>query len=396
MRVALVFPNCWPYVRRGAERLMTEYARYLLARGHTVDIITSKPGPARVAREGGLTTYYDAQLTHPVLEAYRPLFRFLTFSLTCAPRLMRGRYDVAHFWLYLYGLPLRLARALRGTPYLYHMMAEGSTPVIHSRLDRWIVRRSVLPADRVAALTARLAAEEQAALGVPVDVLPACVDMETFVPCPGRDLSRPRVLFTADLATPRKGASLLLMAWDEIHRRCPEAILSLAGPFGQAGFEPRAMAPLTQDLVHDPAARAAIEVVGEGRAADLPRRYAEAAVTVLPSIDEAFGLVLIESLAAGTPVVGSASKGPGEIIDDQAIGTTVDVRTSEDLTNPERARELAEAVLRTIALVRRPDTAARCRAHARRWSRDTVGQELERIYGEMVTAAGRRRVGKGR
>ncbi len=398
MRIAFVFPNYFPYVRRGAERVMVEYAQYLARAGHTVDVITSKPGGRRVVREDNLTVYYEPQLNHPVLARRWTLFRFYSFSLTALQHLMRRSYDVAHIWLYTYGLPVRLARRVRGTPYLYHQMQEVT--IVPRRVDRWLFRHVVLPADRVATLTAPFAAEMEKQFGIPVEVLPPCVDMETFIPAPDRDLSRPRVFFASDMTDPFKGAALLLRAWNEIHRCCPEAVLTFGGPGGQVGipsirfgaegdplFIPGTdFRQMLAELVPDPAARAAVEVIGVGRVRDLPGRYAHAAVTVLPSVWEGFGLVLLESLACGTPVVGNAFGGPGHIISDPRIGATLPLPGPRALTEPNRAGELAEAVLHAIDLARDPATAERCRTHARQWSREVVGREVERVYADMVGA----------
>jgi glycosyltransferase involved in cell wall biosynthesis len=381
--IAYVFPNHWPYVRRGAERLTIEYSRHMIAAGHTVDVITSKPGKRRVVREGRLTVYYEPQITHPMLSRYWSMFRFYSFSFTALPHLARRAYDAVHVWFYPYALAARFARRLRGSPYLYHSMVDPL--VLPGRVDRWTFHQAVRPADRVAALTGQSAATLEEMLQVPVWVLPACVDMELFRPRGVRDLAEPRVLFTSDMRDERKGAALLLRAWSEIHRKCPEAVLTFAGPFGQGGL--RGFDPLTvlTDLVHDRSARSRIELAGEGRPEDLPRRYAEAAVTVLPAIEEAFGLVLIESLACGTPVVANRSGGPGEIVNDPGLGSTVSIPDRAAMDDPARASELAQAVLDGIELSRNRATVQRCRERAAEWSRERVGRLVEETYVEMST-----------
>ena len=371
---------------------MAEYAQYLVNAGHAVDIITSKPGAPKVVRKGGLTIYYDQCISHPILSNRIRYLRFYTFTWSASRRLIDGNYDVAHTWLYPYGLALRLARRVRGTPYLYHNMAEGvGWP---SPIDKWFVRQVVRAADEVAALTPRSAANVQREVGVPVSVLPPCVDMDTFAPVVKRDLHRPRVLFVSDLYVFRKGLSLLLMAWEQIYRKNPRAILTLAGPFGQGrmGVEDTDWDPFQaiKMLVRDPGARAAIEVLGEGQAGSLPYQYARASVTVLPSIGDVFGLVLAESLACGTPVVGSAFEGPGDIITDPAIGATVPITSLADLYNPDRAAELAEAILFAMGLASDPASVARSREHAQQWSRQAVGTELEKTYAKMLEPRTRR------
>ena len=99
-------------------------------------------------------------------------------------------------------------------------------------------------------------------------------------------------------------------------------------------------------------------MLGVGRLEELPARYRDADVTVLPSRGEAFGLVLVESLASGTPVVCSSSGGMAEIVDDKSVGR---VFAADDVA------DLQRALIETIELGRDPSTAARCAAHARRW-----------------------------
>ncbi|HEY5639810.1 MAG TPA: glycosyltransferase family 4 protein [Dehalococcoidia bacterium] len=382
MRVGFFFPNYFPYVRRGAERVMVEYGRYLTGQGHDVDIVTTKPGKRRVVKNGKLNVYYESQLNHPVLAQYKPLFRFYSFSLMAMKHLLTRDYDVLHMWLYMYGLPMRLTRRLKGTPYLYHQMME--TTVVPEPFDEWLFRNVVIPADRVATLTNGFAAKLEKQIGVPVDILPPCVDMDTFVPTGERDVSEPRILFASDVHDYHKGGHVILKAWDEIHRRCPEAILSFGGPGGQTGIPTFQTFNLLDEYVKTPEARKRIEFLGVGSEGDVPRRYARSSVTILPSVWEGFGLVLLESLACGTPVVGNGCGGPGEIITDERIGATISVPDFPTLADPKLPGELAERVLHAIDLARRPETNDICREHARQWSREAVGEKLEEIYGEMV------------
>jgi len=211
--------------------------------------------------------------------------------------------------------------------------------------------------------------------------------MDTFRPSAPRDTSRPVVLFAADLTDPRKGGSLLLRAWSRVYRRCPRARLALAGSLGLAGWmqDQNGETMLSRlDQVEDPAARAAIEIRGPGALAALPTWYSQASVTVLPSVDEAFGMVLTESLACGTPVVASAHHGPGEILAGPGIGAAVDLRDASDLVSARRADELADAILQAIELSAAPATAARCRDWAAQWSLDRIGAQLERTFEAVV------------
>jgi glycosyltransferase involved in cell wall biosynthesis len=247
-------------------------------------------------------------------------------------------------------------------------------------------------ANRLAALTPEGAREVSEEYGVPAMALPPPVDMEAFHPTGAKDLSRPRILFTGDLGDPRKGGPLLLKAWGKVHERCPEATLVLAGPSG-VGFD-RLFDVYTLRRLHtveSPAARAAIEVPGVGTLADLPNQYSRAAVTVLPSVEEAFGIVITESLSCGTPVVCSAYDGPGEIVRSPDVGVTLPLKNTSDLMSESSAQQLAESILEAIELARKAGTAARCREWAEHWSLERVGALTESVLVEMAESRSRGR-----
>jgi glycosyltransferase involved in cell wall biosynthesis len=258
------------------------------------------------------------------------------------------------------------------------------------RVDRWLFQQLLEHANTVAALTPRGAAEVTAAYGVPAISLSPAVDMDVFRPLVPTDTQRPRVLFTGDLGDPRKGGPLLLRAWNEIHRRCPEAVLVLAGPFGLGfdfGFDVYTLERL--DLIRSSLARDAVEIPGAGALADLPYQYSRASVSVLPSVDEAFGMVVTESLACGTPVVCSSYGGPGEIVTSPDVGVTVPLKTHADLVSERAARELADAVLAGIELSRQQGIEQRCRAWAESWSLDRVGAATEALLMEIAESSRR-------
>lgn len=111
----------------------------------------------------------------------------------------------------------------------------------------------------------------------------------------------------------------------------------------------------------------------------LARAYGEATVTVLPSVQEAQGLVLIESMAAGTPVVAARSGACPEIVSDAEVGL---------LFEPDDEKSLAATMISALALGSRPAAATACRRRAADfdWSR-LLEAHLD-LY-ERVAAGGR-------
>jgi len=395
MKIVYPYPTYWPYIRRGAERCIHDMTNYLASRGHEVDIITSKPGNARVSYDGLARVVYLKQFSHPLTYRYGPLIRLYAFGLEATKHVIQGKYDVAHLWSYSSLVAAPFLKRFNQLPYLYHLIVRNH--YWPGRVDRFIFNQLMKNANKVAALTPDGAREAEEWYGVPTDVLPPPVDMDRFKPCSPKDLSQPQVLFTGDLGDPRKGGPLLLRAWDEIHRRCPEAKLVLAGPFGLVGFDFEfAIYTLERmDLVRSKAARDAIEVRGPGSLEELPHTYSSAAVTVLPSVEEAFGMVVTESLSSGTPVVCSSYGGPGEIVTNPAVGVTVPLQTYFDLMSERAAGQLADAVLEGIELARQKGTSEACREWAEPWGLQVVGAKLEGMLEEMAsTTAGRRRSGQ--
>ena len=116
--------------------------------------------------------------------------------------------------------------------------------------------------------------------------------------------------------------------------------------------------PGTKVVVGDGPQRAALQAdfpeaqfVGERHGIELARAYAGADVFVFPSVTDTFGLVLLESLACGTPIAAHPVTGPADILADARPGVgSLDT-------------DLRAAALRALD----GDRAA-CRAHAERFS----------------------------
>jgi phosphatidylinositol alpha-mannosyltransferase len=215
----------------------------------------------------------------------------------------------------------------------------------------------------------RIAVSEQARLAASrwlpgeFDVVPNGVDVPATVDTGGRDDT---IVFTGR-HDPRKGLSVLLRAWPEIHRRTGARLRVI-------GTDPLQFGLLRSRLGID---GTGIDVLGivtnEVRTAELARAKA----FVSPALGgESFGLVLAEALAQGTPVV--ASDIPGY----RAVMT-------EDgglLVPPDDPDVLTEAVVRLLSdeQLRRQYGAAGHRLVRERFSWDDIGRRLERIY-QLVT-----------
>jgi len=351
MRIALVHPFSWPAVRRGGERYLHDLAWYLTRQGAHVDAVVGGQPSVVDTPDGRLV-----RLRHPRRLQVRGMTPTDTFGLPALGWLARHRYDVVH------ALTPTAALAAIGTRQrtVYTALGHPTWQTINRRkhdlrLFRAAVRRSAAPL----ALSASAATEIADITGVRPDVVPPGLRIDAFPLNAAPRRGPVRVLFPAHAADRRKGLDVLLSAFDRVLDRLPGARLVLGG----GGDAEWAFATLPAEVAGR--VRAATDVVGAGALDDVPALYAAATVTALPSVDEAFGLVLVESLATGTPVVGVASGGPVEIVTDPAIGL---------LASPRDPAELADRICAVVPLAAEEKTPGLCREHARQWDWDaTIG-----------------------
>jgi len=170
---------------------------------------------------------------------------------------------------------------------------------------------------------------------------------------------------------PRKGPQVLVGAVPAIAATAPDVQVVLTGQ-----GDPPDLAELR--LLAD-AAGVQDRVVFAGAITDELKwgLLAESDVVVHPSLHEPFGLVIVEAMLAGTPVVAARSWGPEWIIDSGRTGMLVDAGKSDQLASsvvwllehPERAREIADA--------------ARFEAGTR-FHFDRTAQEIERVWSSLL------------
>ena len=165
----------------------------------------------------------------------------------------------------------------------------------------------------------------------------------------------PTLLCPASLDDPRKRGALLAEAFASVRER-DGADAGWCSP-GDPGRARRRLGSNARDAED------------HGRAG---RRLPRASATVLPADDEAFGLVLVESLAAGTPVVAARSGGCPEIVDDPAIGRLFE---PGDAGGP-RARDRRGA----RRSPRPGDRGAPAASTPRRWDWARVVERYEALY----------------
>ena len=203
-------------------------------------------------------------------------------------------------------------------------------------IDAWApslrLRRAARRLDQVLAIS-RYTADRMAEWGVDrerLEIVPVTVDGETFRRVRVPDKPGHPVIFTVarlDNSERSKGVDLVISELPALRARFP----GLRYVIGGTGDDLPRLAKLAEQLdVSD-----AVDFIGAVADEELPARFAGADVFVMPSRKEGFGIVFIESLACGTPVIACGLEGSREALLDGRLGI---------LVNPEVAGQLQEAV----------------------------------------------------
>jgi phosphatidylinositol alpha-mannosyltransferase len=224
-------------------------------------------------------------------------------------------------------------------------------------------------------ISARIAVSEYARrtlvehLGGDAVVIPNGVDVGFFARAePKPEWQGETIGFIGRIDEPRKGLPVLMGALPKILAERPDARLLVAG----RGDEEEAVETLPKEL------RSRVEFLGMISDDDKARFLRSIDLYVAPNTGgESFGIILVEAMSAGAPVLASDLPAFAQVLDQGAAG---ELFTNED------ADALAEAAVRLLG---DPERLAQLRrsgsAHVRRFDWSTVGADILSVY-ETVTA----------
>lgn len=335
VKIAITHPYAWPEVRRGAERIVVEISRALALRGHDVVVYTAGSDAGRTESDGVTTVKFRRRFDRASLHER-------WFGSQVAAKLATGGFDATHSFMPFDALGAIRTRRIGGHRTLYHEM--GVPFLIWDRLHDRRARMKVAELVDVYGCMSQYALD---ALHANVDRtgvrVPGGVRLSQFEPTTEREPT-PTVLFSGAFDLPWKGVASLLRAVAIASETEPDLQLWLSGPGN--GEKLLAEAP--------EAARQRVTILPLGEPDDQPDRYRRAWVTAQPSVQESFGMVMLESLASGTPIVTTDDGALQELVTE---GTGVVSVAGDD-------RSLADALVAAVELARDPATVAACRASA--------------------------------
>ena len=357
LRVALICPYAWDD-SGGVQVHVGELAERLRSRGHTVAVLAPVRGehtPTGVCAVGRpLDIPYNA--SNAPIDPRPWAIRSVRDELQCfAP-------DVVHAHE-----PLAPSTSLWAT-------LSSRAPVVgtfHSAASRsWLYDAAGPMLRRVARrLAIRIAVSEAAArfaarrIGGRFEIVPNGVDVSRFAHAAPAPLDGERKLLFVGRLDRRKGFPVAVEAFGRLAADRPDLHLVVAGD----GPDRAAIGTLT------PPVRDRVTMLGAVPNTDLPPIHAACDVFLGCAIGgESFGIVLVEALAAGVPVVASRIAGYSEVIRDGEDGL---------LVPPQDPAALAAAtarVLDDLSLDHRLRDAGRRRASAFDWP--VVTEAIEQRY----------------
>ena len=368
MKIAVTSPFGWPYVRRG-NRFAHELADFLAERGHEVHFISTKPGSiSRKRMRGKVVEEYHRLFSYPFLPLVN-IEMWETFAIGCLRSFIREKYDIIQTFWPPDAFAASLNRSLRGIPFVL-LMVDSNHFYRPTTFGRPMLKRALKNVSCLEVPSRFVNDELKSQLNLEGTLIPMPVNLNEFTPADNREPGPPRILCTSSFLDLRKRVHLLVMAFELLLKEVPEAILQLSGHGTAEQAEGGILSLVT------PKTRRSIEILNVGNLEDMPKLYRQASLTALPSLREAFGMVIIESLSSGTPVVGAKSGAIPEVINDPEVGVLF-----EETGGP---KELCEALIKGLELARDPQTTSRCRKYAESYSWGRVGPQFEDLYFDVL------------
>ena len=347
----------------GAERVQDLLAQELPALGFEVGFACLKPGRFPEARRSKLAALYECPMRGPI-------------DLSCVKRLAElirtENYALVHAHTPRSVFVGSLAAERAGVPLVYHVhspTARDSTRrlrnFLNAKLERWSLRHAA----RLIAVSPslrKLMCDEGFDTGrvvyVPNGVPPLAVSPR----------SRPTGGWTLGIAAlfrPRKGVEVLLEALAALRSRGLDVRLRAIGPFETPEYEAEVKS-LVGNLGVDKA------ITWTGFVSDVAAELARIDLFVLPSLfGEGLPMVVLESMAAGVPVVASRVEGTPEAICHGENGL---------LCEPASVSQLASAIEELVTGQNDLDYAALSRSaqrrHAECFSARSMAAGVAQVY----------------
>lgn len=394
----------------GMNVYVRELTRHLGQRGVRVDVFTRSqdehvPHVLHDLGYGNRVVHVPAgpEVPLPKDELARLLPDFAKGVLEFA-RLKGIQYDIIHSHYWMSGIAARELAAAWNVPIIQMFHTLGLMKQRVARLPgeaegeyRLQGERQVMSlADRIVAATPAERAQLQWLYQLDtrkVVIIPPGVDLSRFYPIPldearefiGVAPCASMLLFVGRIE-PLKGIDTLIQALAILRSRGVSVCMAVIGGepddmAGGAAVSPDSEMARLRTLREQAGLEDMVTFLGKRAQDTLPYYYSAAEVVVVPSHYESFGMVALEAMACGVPVVASQVGGLAYLVQDGVTGFTVPV---------DDPQALAERLLLILSDAGLRDRLGRQAAQtARQYAWENIAQRMEQLYVEMTSGGAR-------
>jgi phosphatidylinositol alpha-mannosyltransferase len=360
VKIALACPYAWD-APGGVQVHVRQLASHLLERGHGVVVLA----PGRIPGAEGWVRIVGRPVPVRYNGSVAPICPSFGSARLVRWSLEQFRPDVVHVHEPFAPSTGMFATLRSNAPVVatFHAYAEHSKLLAVAAPALRLVWRKL---DARVAVSRAAAAFASRRFGGDFRIVPNGADVQLFASARPASLPPGRTLLFVNRLDRRKGFSVAVRAFGILAARYPDVQFVVVGD----GEERKRVFDL------DTQVRSRVRLLGTVSHTELAGYYAAADAFLAPATGgESFGIVLVEAMAAGLPVVGSAIPGYDEVVRDGVDGLLVPP------SDPQALASAAERVLTDEELARRLGEAGRERARDYTW--DRVSRQLEEVYDEV-------------
>lgn len=375
MKVCMITPTFLPY-RGGAEVGIYELSQGLIKLGHTVTLIAPKRRSGLKSREqiNGIDVY-RFQIGARKYRKYGWILPGLVSFWKFLPKIKPDIVNIHYIVLtgYFSAMVCKTLRIPTVLSLIGGDIYDPVHPVPKARHQPFmkLVMNNVKKITCISSFNMKRAIE----LGAPpskIEVVPFGVDVNQFNPKINGDCIREKyglgnkpIILAVQHISPRKAVEYLIYAIPIVLKNFPETRLLIVDGGRKLGE--------LEDLARKLKVEDKIVFVDSAPRSMLPKYYAAADIFVLHSLFEALGLVLLEAMSSGKPVVTTRTGGTVDVVEDGRTGF---------LVKPKSPMELARAIgilLKDEKLREKMGSEGRIRA-VKYFSWENIAQRMEEIY----------------
>ena len=368
MKIALVSPYDWAHIG-GVNNHILSLSNEFTRRGHRTTIVAPSSKPANEV-EGDNLVLIGQPVPLPLSGSWARVSLSFHRNREGKRLLDEEEFDVVHMHEPLFPVApvaaLRFSKALNvGTFHAYVRRSRGYRG-FRPLLKRWVgnLHGRIAVSKPAAELIGRYYPGDFTIIPNGIDLAHFSADAPPFERFMDGKLN---ILFVGRMEK-RKGLRFLLAAFARLKWEYPQLRLIVVGP---GRIDAPSERILGERYVED------VEIIGGVPYDDLPRYYRTADIFCSPATGgESFGIVLLEAMAAGAPVLASNIPGYAAVLGDGELG---------GLFEPNDEVSLANGIVR---LMQQPELRARMaakgRTYVQRFSWDRVASEVLDFYGKLL------------